>query len=765
MKQPTRLRTGLGLALAACITLGCGGSNNSNPQQAAPASKITAQAPLKQSLPRAPLATPATIQIGDIDKGTFCYAETLNPTADISDIKSGFNPNNWLQTITSIYDRRWPSGKALAQAQANDQYFKGFVDTTSFNKLAESLMVAMHEETHMWDLASGRTEWNNYTSSWVDATYQFNKVPLHDGFARKEILPLIKDDASSDTDNVYLKDANQGEYHLQGVTAELNASLMGLPAAMMVGDYIDGIGASNSRDLALTNMNYLQLYLRVAKANHSAFWNQIKAEPELRKFVLVQFLRMSYFIDLSTPWASKLGSAKVPKLIERVYAPENIAIMEEFTGYKFPTQISDHCMGSGAAVPPVIGSGPQSATVAVGQSVSFSVTATGSAPLSYQWRKNGSNIATNANTATYTIASASANDAGAYSVVVSNPAGSVTSASANLTVNPVAVSVTITPASVSLPVNGSQTFSATVSGSSVTGVNWSVVEAGCGTISNSGTYTAPGAAGTCHVKATSVADSSKSAQATVTVSAAGSIPAITSQPADVSVALGGSASFSVSANGSAPLAYQWRKNGVAISGATAASYSFVPVASDNGASISVVVSNGSGSVTSRNALLTVRSSTGSELVQNGGFESGSANWQGTTGAIGNFSSQGHPAFEGVNAAWLGGRGAAHTETLYQNVSIPASASSATLSFQLAISTSEQATKAYDKLVVQVQNASGTVLGTLTTYSNLNASAGYQARSLSLLAYKGQSVRLVFKMTEDAAVQTSFMLDKVSLQVQ
>lgn len=119
----------------------------------------------------------------------------------------------------------------------------------------------------------------------------------------------------------------------------------------------------------------------------------------------------------------------------------------------------------------------------------------------------------------------------------------------------------------------------------------------------------------------------------------------------------------------------------------------------------------------------------------------------------------------MNAAWLGGRGAEHTETLYQSVSIPASASRATLSFQLAISTSEQATKAYDKLVVQVQNASGTVLGTLATYSNLNASSGYQARSVSLLAYKGQSVRLVFKMTEDAAVQTSFMLDKVSLQVQ
>jgi hypothetical protein len=55
-----------------------------------------------------------------------------------------------------------------------------------------------------------------------------------------------------------------------------------------------------------------------------------------------------------------------------------------------------------------------------------------------------------------------------------------------------------------------------------------------------------------------------------------------------------------------------------------------------------------------------------------------------------------------------------------------------------------------------------VLGTLETYTNLNHAPGYQIRSFNLLAYKGQTVTLWFDMTEDYSLQTSFVVDKVSL---
>ena len=81
---------------------------------------------------------------------------------------------------------------------------------------------------------------------------------------------------------------------------------------------------------------------------------------------------------------------------------------------------------------PSISSQPQSITVSQGQDA-FQVTATGTAPLSYQWRFNGTNIG-GAVTNTYTRVSAQPNDAGPYTVVVSNSSGSVTSNPALLTV-------------------------------------------------------------------------------------------------------------------------------------------------------------------------------------------------------------------------------------------------------------------------------------------------------------------------------------------
>ncbi|HUJ10342.1 MAG TPA: pectinesterase family protein [Verrucomicrobiae bacterium] len=86
------------------------------------------------------------------------------------------------------------------------------------------------------------------------------------------------------------------------------------------------------------------------------------------------------------------------------------------------------------ALAPTIVSGPTNLTVTPGQPATFTVSATSILdPLSYQWLKDGTNVV-GATSATLNIASADAGDAGVYSVIVSNSAGSVTSASATLTV-------------------------------------------------------------------------------------------------------------------------------------------------------------------------------------------------------------------------------------------------------------------------------------------------------------------------------------------
>jgi hypothetical protein len=93
-------------------------------------------------------------------------------------------------------------------------------------------------------------------------------------------------------------------------------------------------------------------------------------------------------------------------------------------------------------------------------------------------------------------------------------------------------------------------------------------------------------------------------------------PQVTAQPANQTVTVGQTATFSVTATGTAPLQYQWSKGGTAIAGATSASYTTpATVSADNGASFTVVVSNAAGSVASNAAVLTVNgAATGTDVL-------------------------------------------------------------------------------------------------------------------------------------------------------
>jgi ribosomal protein L27 len=83
------------------------------------------------------------------------------------------------------------------------------------------------------------------------------------------------------------------------------------------------------------------------------------------------------------------------------------------------------------------------------------------------------------------------------------------------------------------------------------------------------------------------------------------LPTITTQLSTSSVAAGGAASFSIVASGTAPFSYQWRKDGVAISGATSPTYTIASTKSSDAGSYTVVVTNSAGSVTSNSATLAV----------------------------------------------------------------------------------------------------------------------------------------------------------------
>lgn len=189
----------------------------------------------------------------------------------------------------------------------------------------------------------------------------------------------------------------------------------------------------------------------------------------------------------------------------------------------------------------------------------------------------------------------------------------------------------------------------------------------------------------------------------------------------------------------------------------------VPNCSSTG---TISVTTAGGTATSAGTFTVTGCGGGSQqLLLNPGFESGNnGQWVVTTGVID--SSTGRPARTGSWKAWLDGYGTTHTDSAYQTVTIPAGSTSATLTFWVRIDTAETTTSIqYDKLQVQVLNSAGTVLGTLATYSNLNANSTYVQKSLSLNSWIGQTVRVRFLGTEDSSLQTSFVIDDTALNVQ
>jgi hypothetical protein len=177
-----------------------------------------------------------------------------------------------------------------------------------------------------------------------------------------------------------------------------------------------------------------------------------------------------------------------------------------------------------------------------------------------------------------------------------------------------------------------------------------------------------------------------------------------------------------------------------------------------------VTGSGGGKTHTATISLTVTSGGGGsqQLLANPGFESGATGWSATAGVIDN--SSGEPAHSGQWKGWLDGYGMAHTDTLSQQVTLPASIASATLSFWLHIDTAETTTtRAFDTLQVQIQGGSGTT--TLATFSNLDAAAGFSQKTFDLTAFAGQTVTLLLTGTEGSINQTSFVVDDFSLVVQ
>ena len=272
----------------------------------------------------------------------------------------------------------------------------------------------------------------------------------------------------------------------------------------------------------------------------------------------------------------------------------------------------------GPDVAPTITAQPSAQIVTTGQSATFRVIATGTPAPTYQWRKAAVAITGNATatTAALTLPSVTANDAGAYDVVVTNAAGTVTSASATLTVNPIPVApiITTSPTERTATVGETVTFNVIAAGTPTPTYQWRQdgvailgnPSASAATLSLSRITSTE--AGSYDVVVTNLAGSATSTAATLTVTPLPVAPTINTQPTALSVMVGSTARFTVIATGTPAPTYQWRKAGVPLLGnssSTTATLLLDNITASDAGSYDVVVSNSAGVITSAPARLTV----------------------------------------------------------------------------------------------------------------------------------------------------------------
>ena len=265
---------------------------------------------------------------------------------------------------------------------------------------------------------------------------------------------------------------------------------------------------------------------------------------------------------------------------------------------------------------------PAPMAVMAGAGASFSVVVAGLPTPALQWQRRlpagaWEDIA-GATAATYNLAATTlAQDGTQFRAVATNASGSAGSALATLNVVDQASPPAITAVSGPLTVTrtGTAVFAATVKGTEPLSFQWRRNGAdvlGANTPILRLDQIGDGQAGDYVLHVSNPAGAVQTAPQQLTVVAEGSTlptaPAIVTQPVAVRVNAGNTATFAVGAGGSGPLAYQWKRDGVDIPGATAAFYSIAAAAAGDSATYTVVVSNSAGNATSTGAALTVDAS-------------------------------------------------------------------------------------------------------------------------------------------------------------
>ncbi len=290
---------------------------------------------------------------------------------------------------------------------------------------------------------------------------------------------------------------------------------------------------------------------------------------------------------------------------------------------------------------------PANVSLGSGQTQAFAATVSNTTNQSVTWSLNPTGTGTISSSGAYT-APATITTAQTIKVIATSVADLTKSASASVNLVPTVIAVSVTPANVSLGSGQTQAFAATVSNTTNQSVTWSLNPTGTGTISSSGAYTAPATittAQTIKVIATSVADPTKSASASVNL--VPTVVAVSVTPANVSLGSGQTQAFTAGVSNTTNQSVTWSLNPTGTGTISSSGAYTAPVTITTAQTIKVIATSVADPTKSGQATVNLTPPVSGNAIQIENARPGTTAWQ-LTNPASNHEIEGYASLTSVN---------------------------------------------------------------------------------------------------------------------
>lgn len=227
------------------------------------------------------------------------YSEPLTQRAALDDLKNGYNPNRWYETLLAVLERRYGTGYYIV-THLTDSKAKATVwtngSTGTFADLLSSLELAVHEMNHQLGFQEGfvpSVGKEYFYQVRADKVVRVKVVPT---FNRDEIAQFVVGPLENQYKTTYLT-GQSGQQGFFNLLDEFNAYTHSLFTGYGLYDQYPHNQRESHRDGLVTFMMYTQFYLRQARLHHVYDYNALRADPEVKALVKLLWDRANFILD------------------------------------------------------------------------------------------------------------------------------------------------------------------------------------------------------------------------------------------------------------------------------------------------------------------------------------------------------------------------------------------------------------------------------------------------------------------------------------